>query len=659
MAETSEYKSWDCEVWYLRRKRADAAREMVDLCERAMVENSYRATRAYRYASHFEGYSLTNLSSYGADVTVSATNMQGFDAPLIKNRLPQLVKSFVSKSFADDSPLPQFTTKGGDYEQTIKAETLDQTIATEYAQEHGAFGDLAEMNRHGATIAATATGTYAVFCVDYDNATRPECELDDTLTIGIHRAQQYGGIRVLTRTVWMLPEEAIRKFGKKFSAQIYDNLEPRTGMFVAGKPGGGIGNGLGNDSIMAIKRREVRVHMAWAVQVGAEPGRQMFCLKDHTVLRDRAYTKAKPPCVMWHFEPELGGEWGTPLTQRMFLLSRYQNRILNDVDTAERKTAQVIIAVQKGTQGQKAITSQVLNSQAVQVIEVDGPVDGAMKVFEAPKFSKDSLSLEAVYDNAQFEDTGIPRNHAMGTKAAGATSGIHESLAASYYTENFADAERRSIQMRAIGQAMIILWVLQSLAKKGFERWIGDKSFRRLVKSTDLDLDEDKYVTEIKAVGEAKDSPATRLEKAEKWLSNPTVEFNGGNMVEMFKTFDTDRLADQAYAIDDWVREQVQRWRKAPASEMVKPTFYQPPERWMQIDQLQAALRILCYEFLKARQDKVPDDRLAWFEKFGNDTTLLVQQEQARLAALQNGQAPPPPPQEQSAPPPSGVQAAA
>jgi hypothetical protein len=647
-ATKTEFKNWDCEAWYLRKTKAEACEGLRDLCERAMVENSYRATRAYRYASKFQGYTLTNLSSYGADMSAGGWPVDGWDAPLIKNRLPQLCKSFVAKSFANDSPLPQFTTKGGDYEQTLKAETLDQAIATEYAQEHGSFSDAAELHRHGALIAASSTGTYFVFCIDYDNASRPELELDDSLTIGIFRAHKYGAIRMLVRTIWMLPEEAIRKFGKKYADQIYKNLEPRNGQFVAGQPGGGLGSGgIGNSqSFAAINRREVRVHMGWAVQVGDEPGRQMFCLKDgKTILRDRAYTKPKPPCVYWHYEADLDGEWGTPLTQHVFLLSQYQNRILNDVDTAERKTSQVIIAVQKGTQGAKAMTSQVVNTQAVQVIEVDGPVDNAMKVFESPKFSKDSLGLEAVYDNAQFEDSGIPRNHAQGTHAAGAQSGIQESLRASYYTENFADAERRAIQVRAIGTAHIMLWVLQSLADKGFERWIGDKDFRRLIKSSDLDLDEDKYITEIKAVGEGKDSPASRLEKAEKWLNNPAVEFNGGNMVEMFKTFDVKRAEQRANAIDEWVQQQVERWRKAPLNEMQKPDFYQPPERWFQVAQLKDALTTLAFEFLQARQDKVPDKRLAWFEKFGNECTVLIQAEERRQAQLQGipmpGGAPP------------------
>lgn len=654
VAKKEPWQNWDCEAWALRRKKADAARELKDVCERTLVENCYKATRAYRYASHYEGFSLTNLSGYGADVSALPGNFPGLDAPLIKNRLPGLVQSFVAKSFANDSPLPQFTTKGGDYEQQLKGETLDQLITTDFGEEHGAFNDVHELHRMGATIASSSTGTYWVFCIDYDNIERPECELDDSLTVGVYRAQRYGGIRMVCRTIFLNPEEAVRRFGQKFREKIYANIEARAGNFVAGR---GVG---GPDTLCSIERREVRVHMGWAMQVGKEPGRQMFVLKDgETILRDRPYTKRKPPGVYWHFQPELSGEGGTPLTQRVYLLSRYSNRILNDVDSAERKTAQVIIAVQKGTEGAKAVTSQVLNAKSVQVIEVDGPVEQAMKVFEAPKFSKDSLSLERVYDDAIFEDVSIARNHAQGTGAKGATSGVQESLKASYYTEAFAEAERRSIQVRAVGTTKIMLWVEQSLAQKGFERWVGNKKFRQLVRSVDLDLDEDKYVLEIQPVGEGKDTPASRLEKAEKWLNNPSVEFNGTNMVEMFKTFDLKRLEQKIDAIDEWIEDQVQRWRKAPASELNKPDFYQGPERWMQPEQLESALLTVTLAYLAARQDRVPPQRLAWFEKFGNQATMLIQSEQARIAALQNGGAPPPPPTGAAsgppgAPPPGG-----
>lgn len=630
----------DAECWYTRRAKADAARDLLDLSERVLIENSYRATRAYRFASLYEGFSLTNLSTFGADVTNSGQIFPGLDAPVIKNRCRSLCQTFVNKSFANDSPLPQFTTKGGDFDQINAAEDLDQVICTEFAEEHGQFGDIHAMHRHGALIATSSTGQYAVWCIDYDNSTRPECELDDTLAMGIYRAYRYGPVRHVVRTVWMSPEEALRKFGERFRKAIYDNIEPRDGAFEAGK---GVGPGADNLSkAVILRRREVRVIYGYAVQVGhgdtAEPGRQMFILKDKTILRDKPWTKPRPPMVLWHYDVELGGEGGTPLTQIVYNLARFQNRILNDVDTAERKTGQVIIAVQSGTQGAAAIKSQLASSQAVSIVEVNGPVEGAFKVMESAKFSRDSLALEAVYDQAQFDDTRIPRSHVTSASPKNVNSGVQESLAASYYTESFADAERRSIQVRVIGTSQIMLWALECLAKRGgFERWIGDGEFRKRVRDTDLDLDDSKYIQAIKPVGEGKDTPKSRMEKAEKWLKDPSVPFLGADMVRMSENYDLDLLREQVYALDDWVHEQVKRYLKAPASVMARRDFYQPPERWLQLDGLKQVLRSMAQAFLRARQSKAPQQRLAWFEKFCNDCVTLIDAEEARVAGNGGG----------------------
>lgn len=630
-------KNADAEVWMLQVDQAQAALFLVDLGERAIIENCWRASRAYRFASLYEGFQLTNLSSWGADLTNTSGIFPGLDVPVIKNRCRSLVRAFVNKSFANDSPLPQFTTKGGTFDQVAAAEDMDQAICAEFLEPQGRFSNKAEMDRHGGLIAAAATGQYAVFCIDYDNATRPELELDDTLTLGVYRTQQFGAVRHIVRTVWMLPEEAIRKFGLKFATAIYENLETREGKFVSGQS---MNRGATPVSTISLARREVRITMGWAVKVGKEPGRQMFVLKDGTVLRDRGYDKTEPPCVRWEYEPELGGEGGTPLTQLIYVQAMYQNRILHDIDHAERNTPQVVVAAQSGTKGEKTVKGQLASSKAVHFLEVDGPIEGAMKVFEMPKFAKDSLALEAVYDQAMFDDTSIARNHATGVKAQGATSGVHESLSASYYTESFADAERRSIEMRAVGATRIMLWCLQSIAKRGFERWVGDKTFRRKLRAEDLDLDDSKYILEIHPASEEKDTPKGRLKKAETWMRDPSVPFQGSDMVNMYRTYDDTRMAQQLYELDGWVEEQIERYRKTPVKDMGRD-FYQPPLRSMQMQGLTSALRIMNLAWMRAKQQSMPTQRLVWFEKFCNDCMALIQEEQKRIAALQQPPAPP------------------
>jgi hypothetical protein len=57
-------------------------------------------------------------------------------------------------------------------------------------------------------------------------------------------------------------------------------------------------------------------------------------------------------------------------------------------------------------------------------------------------------------------------------------------------------------------------------------------------------------------------------------------------------------------------------------------------------------LRIMNLAWLRAKQQKMPVQRLVWFEKFCDDAMALIQEEQKRLAALQQ------PPQQSMQPPP-------
>jgi hypothetical protein len=74
---------------------------------------------------------------------------------------------------------------------------------------------------------------------------------------------------------------------------------------------------------------------------------------------------------------------------------------------------------------------------------------------------------------------------------------------------------------------------------------------------------------------------------------------------------------------------------------MAKRDFYQPPERWMQLEGIRSALRIMANAFLRARQSKAPEQRLAWFEKFCNDCVTLIESEEKRIATLSQPPAPP------------------
>ncbi len=624
-------EAWSNSTWWARKTADEAAKTLVKWADDAIRQNLYRASRAYRFASLFEGFTLNNLSSFGAEVNNDQV-FDGLNVPIIRNKTRRLVMTVVNKCFANDDIAPQFVTKGADYDQMLAAENLDDAMMAEFDQEQGDFSNIHEMWRHLGMIATSATGRGYIFAFPGEN--QVEAELDDSLTVGVIKNGQFGSVQTLVRSVWKDPEHLKEKYPKQ-AAEIEKNIDMRAAPIVSGVTGDA--TTLRSDTVF---RREVRVIQGWRCKVGRTAGRRMYVLKDGTILgkSDTVWDKTRPPCVWWDYEREIGGEGGTPLTHTVYRQAMRQNEITHDMDRSQHDQAQVTYLVQKGTQDAVAIKGQLQEAVGVKIVEIHGKVGEAVQVMENRGLANNSLQLEQIYDNGMHDDTGIAKNQTSGSGQPGTTSGIQESLRASYLTENLADQTRRLVRARGIDTTRIFVWALQEMIENKdneFERWVGDTRFRRQLKSTDLDLDESKYIMSIKAVSADKDSPQTRLQKAEKLLADPTVPFTGSDMVEVWKTLDIDRLAEELFAIEEWVQNQHKRWLKATKTDMTNDAFYQSPSRWMGLDGLKTALRITAARYLWARQEGVPATRLRYFEKFNDECVDLIQKEELRIAQNQ------------------------
>jgi hypothetical protein len=618
--------SAECETFYLAPDAKDAATLLVDLGTKTLVENAPRATRAYRNASLFEGYELANLDSWGSNTQQSQVYSDE-EFKQIKNKAKPLALAFVGKSFGNDDVMPQFTTQGGDYDQTLKAKTLDKVIAEEFDEQQGMFHNVHDAHRHGATIAASATGEYYAWSIVYENSTQPQLEVDDGLTVGVIREQRYGKPIVVCRVVELNPETAIARFGKKFYDQVHANVETSQAPFEAGSMG--LDN-LGSDSFVS-ERRTVRVIMGWAM---GEHGRELFVLKDGTILRDREWDKQRAPYAHWSYCRELGGRGSSCITDEIYETSLRQNRILHDVDHQERETPGVLWAVQENS----TIKAQLEQTRGIQVVTTPGDPKAAMEGVAVTKFSPQSLQLEGLYDATIHGNARIAANHAAGEKATGTTSGVQEHYAASYYTENFADQERRAIKCRTRDTAEIFVWSLQELADRNYEKWVGDKKTREIIKGSDLDLDLDRYVISIRAVGETKESPLSSLKKVEGWVQDPTVQYTGADLNKFLETYDDEDAAGVAFGLEEWAGRQVDRWLSMDEAKL--PDAYMEPEISMGLEGIARVQRVVNLAFLKAREDDVPEARIKFFEQFLGTCVRLSQNEQKRMAELGAMQAP-------------------
>jgi hypothetical protein len=606
-----------------------------------MTGNWAKASKAYRFSCAYDGVTLTSqymASTAGFDDQV----WDGAEVPVIVNTVRRMVNTFVSKSFANDNPAPQMVSTDGTFEQRLAAEAIDETLMAEFELPHGQFSNINELHRHGGTISTCATGQYWVFAFPGDG--KVEAELDDGLTLGIVRSGRYGQILTLCRTIWRDPEWLCSRYPGQ-SAEILAAVETVQSQTRYADNRNSPTPSARNESKM-VMRRVVRVHQGWRSQINEDTtGRELFCLKDGTCLEDNVWEHPGPPGRSWEFERELDGEGGVSLTQTVYRLFMRRNEALFDRDRAVHNMPLVGFLCQKGTGESEALNSQIQGATGVAIWEITGNVNSAIKAFEMPNLSQASTDLVNSYGEHMHDVTGIAKAQTSGARQPGTTSGLHESLTASYYTENFADAERRLIQFRAVDCAQLFIWALQKVVENKYSRWVGDAKKRRQLTGDDLDLDDSKYVLGIKPASEEKDSPKARLEKAERLLQDPAGRFTGADLVETWKTFDESHAENKAYRVESSVEGRCSKWLRATPEEMMQPNFYRSPLKWWRKEGLAAALSICSYEYDEAIDQGAPQNKLAYFERFMDECTELIDQEmqrEAELAAMAGG-APPPP----------------
>lgn len=591
-----------CEQWY-RLSGEEAAQALMGECERAIQFNSSRRAEALMFASLFEGMELTSFNESGYQYDNDEV-FGDLDIPIVRNTCRSIVQTAVSKLTAQDSPLPQFMSNGGDWTTRTKAVRLDRLVTAEYEQSQGVFSNLHELFRHGATIAMGATGSFAVFY--FAGPDGLIAELDDTLSIGMECAGRYGRIISMVRKTWYNAEELITRF-PKFEDEILANEQRMP-------------DGVRDVNGDLSPERGVAVFQGWRSCIGKKNmGRELFVLKDGTVLKDdKKYDRKTPPCVMWHYERSLYGQWGISLTRSIYAQCVRINQILADVDYAEHNSPQGLVLHKKGATG-PGDTDKV---RGWQFVEITGAADmnNAFQVVQPPKFSQDSIQLLLFHEGGAHDISGVSDQHTSAKRAVGTTSGKHENMVAALFTERFADNERRLIDMRTTASARVIVWCLQDQLEEDpeYRRIYAKGDYVEEVKLADLDLDLDRYTISIAPVSEDKQSPRARLERMDSAFDAGLI--TGSELLGFQQDYDVKARSSMAVAQDNWLERQIDKWMHADDVE------YQGPVQWMD---LQSAARMVAQAMLIARTKGLPDERLGFFTRFLDEVQSFIDQASA------------------------------
>lgn len=584
--------------WY-RLDPEDASAALIAACTLATQDNESRRGEALQFASLFEGVSLTSFNERGYDLN-NTDVFPGLQVPVIRNTCRSIVQTGLAKMTAQDSPLPQFMSNGGDWDTRTKAVRLDRLVSAEYAQPQGQFANLHELFRHGALLAMSCTGSFGVFFLPGSDSII--AELDDTMTIGLETSGRFGRIISAVRTGWYNVEEAIARW-PDFEDEILENEEIMPETMLLDKAGD-------------IKpNRGVRVYMGWRIMLGKKNfGREMFVLADRTILKDdQEYKRDRPPLALWHYERSLFGQWGVSLTRSIYAQCQRINEIINDVDYAEHNSPQGLVLHRKDVL--KPGDLDKVKGWQVMELSGSGNLDQGIRVIEPPKFNSQSVELLLFHEAGAHDTSGISQQHASAKRSVGTTSGKHENMVAALFTERFADIERRLIDMRTTVSARLIVWALQDMIEEvpDYKRIYAKGDYVEEIKLEDLDLDLDRFTISIAPVSEDKNSPAARLDKADKQFEAGLM--TGAELLAFQQDFDNKAKSQLALAQENWMERQIDMWLHADEIN------YQGPIQWMD---LPAAAKTAAQALLISRTKGAPSDRLQWFTRFLDEVQAFI-----------------------------------
>jgi hypothetical protein len=596
--------------WH-RLSAIDAADELRRACQQAWTDNAPRRGRALEFSSLFEGCQLSSFVPSGYNYGISNVfNNEG--GRVIRHKCRSVVKAAHALLWGNDDPLPMVRSVGGDWSTQMRAVWNNRFLDAEYELPQGRFDDTHDMQRHAGLVAMAATGSAAIF--ELPGYGKVESRFNDTLTMQLETSGPNGTILGCIGTDYYDPWELLDDDRYKHA---WDSIKANAMPMRAVGTGG-----FDQQQSERAERMVVPVHFGYRARNRGKDGRCLWVLRDGTPLvKMQEYGEDELPCAFWHFEREMAGDWGTPLTLYIYELCRRQNELTAETVKRQRNMPQAIV---QGT----AKMRERIKGKIGSMIWVDSDMkDDDVRVDWPPTYSDSAMAFAAQLSEWADQDSMVDQAHQGGPQRL-ASSGKHEQLRASYFSEAFAPESRRITHFRTVALGKRKLRALRAMLDEDqdISRLWEKGSLKFNIDGSDLELDEDRFVLRFDAVSEEKNSLQTLLERAERW-----VEEGKGSVADlmwMYQTADTESLSDQATRDKQWLEEQLEKWLHAPDDQLLEEGFYQSPRKWLM--DLEGMARRVSGEMNLAESRGAPPERLEFFEIFLEELAILIDQEKAQ-----------------------------
>lgn len=372
---------------------------------------------------------------------------------------------------------------------------------------------------------------------------------------------------------------------------------------------------------------------AWHLPSGKKPGRHVICVENGT-LSDEPYRCRKFPFTFFRWSKPLVGFFGQSLAERLIGNQVEINKMLRIIQKSFHLGSAFKVFIEYGSK----VVKEHLNNDVGSIVYYTG----TRPEFYVPKTVHEEYfrHLEWLVKSS-YEEAGVSQLSATSQKPAGLDSGKAMREYNDIETERFA-----LISQDYENSFLETAWHYTYLAKEMKEDGIDievqsqSKKFVESIKWSDIDIDEDEYITQMFPTSMLPQSPAGRLAWVEEMMGNGLIDRDFGLTLLNFP--DTEEYVSLETAAIDDIKDSI--------FSIVSKGKYMPPEPF---SNLPLGLKMFQSAYLRAKKDGVDPKRLDMMRRWMVSAKKLDDKAKAEAAMAQQVgmQSQSPQPQEQLAAP--------
>lgn len=562
-----EQPSWSSRWW--TEKASELHKHVFGYAEAIRKDQSARRLQLLQFARLYQNQDPFGFFD-GLASTALSQNLSNYLATY--NIIKSAVDTATSK-IGKSRPRPMILTEGGNWKQRRQADKLTQFL-------DGSF-DYLQLYRKGAQVFRDGGifGTGALKFYIHNDELCVERILVDELVVDDTEAV-YGKPRQMGHTMYVSRDVLKAAYPDK-AKDLAD-----TPKAFPDQPG----TSHSNDMVKVIEM--------WHLPSGpeADDGRHVIAVSNVT-LYEGEWTKQYFPIVTWRWSERVAGYWGLGIAEELLGTQMELNKLLRNVELAQRLIAVPRIFIQAGS----AISQASMNNTIGGVYKYTG----TPPMFQTPQ----AMSGE-IYEHIRwliqsgYEKIGISQMSATSQKPAGLESAVAMREYNDIESERFMVVGQRWEEFY-LDCAKIVIDMTRDLVKSGGKaraKVVSD-NFMKTIDWKDADMSDEKYVMRMFPANLLPTQPSGRMAKVQELIQAGMIPPDWGMKLLDFP--DLKQYTSAVMSSKDLTEKIIYS--------ILENGSYIPPEPQMNLDE---ALSMSQQAYIQAKLDDAPEERLELLQRF-------------------------------------------